>query len=130
VLRYPSFGNLGNGGNNLDFLLSSPAPTVNNGPFGNNGGLQNYGLGGFMAPSSPYLGNALRFGGSGASNYGGPPSYLDGPIYERPRFEEKNRPIRSPLLEDFRADKLKRWSVRVSSLGTQCYNSLFSIVRS
>jgi hypothetical protein len=83
-----------------------------------------------MAPSSPYLGNALRFGGSGASNYGGPPSYLDGPIYERPRFEEKNRPIRSPLLEDFRADKLKRWSVRVSSLGTQCYNSLFSIVRS
>lgn len=52
---------------------------------------------------------------------GAPPGYMFAGVgnndYDRPRlYEEKNRPIRSPLLEEFRADKLKRWGVRVGFL--------------
>lgn len=61
-----------------------------------------YGLG-LVGPASPY--SSLPMGNGG---YRGP-SYWD-----RPSREEKSRPIRSPLLEEFRADRSKRWGVQVS----------------
>jgi hypothetical protein len=106
LLRYPSLnGGVGIGNGNLDYLLNTPS-------------LQTYGLG-FATPpppqslqsNSPYIRfpNSLPSLGSGG--------YGMNNDYERPRmFEEKNRPVRSPLLEEFRADKLKRWGVRVSLL--------------
>lgn len=52
----------------------------------------NYGLG-LVGPASPYVGL-----GANAP-------------WDRPR-EERSRPIRSPLLEEFRADKTRRWTIK------------------
>lgn len=118
LLRYPSLNGVGGIGNgNLDYLIGSPTTMQNYG----------FGLGGFgslpppsltQQPSSPFMRfpNSLPSMGLGGGN-GGAGGYMmnNNNEYDRPRlFEgEKNRPIRSPLLEEFRADKLKRWGVRV-----------------
>lgn len=122
LLRYPSLngaGGIGNG--NLDYLLGMPGtPSLQN--YGLAVGAGGAGNGGShhqqQQPTSPFM----RYPNS-LPNLG-PGGFIFNNDYERPRaFEEKSRPIRSPLLEEFRADKLKRWGVRVSDL---CYDELES----
>lgn len=73
-------------------------------------GLQNYGVG-FVGSISPYAGFDTAFNAGGGNVHSHASSYDRTP----PRsYEEKSRPLRSPLLEEFRADKLKRWGVKVS----------------
>lgn len=114
LLRYPSLGNgVGGGLGSLDFLGPNGSPGLSSFAL-------SYGGGAPPAPVSPYM----RYASSG---YAAPGPYMLGGDYDRPRgYEEKNRPVRSPLLEEFRADKLKRWGVRVSR--SPCNNNYISIL--
>lgn len=124
LLRYPSLNGVGGIGNgSLDYLLNMQQQQQQQPP--GTPSLSNYGLGigGFGTsglpplhapppPTSPFMRypNSLPSLGPGLGGF-----IFGNSDYERPRlYEEKNRPIRSPLLEEFRADKLKRWGVRVS----------------
>ena len=59
--------------------------------------LSNYGLG-LVGPASPYM------------SIGGGQSLYD----TKSKEDRSTKPVRSPLLEDFRADKGRRWIVNVS----------------
>ena len=106
LIRYPSNGS-SNDGMMPSFGIPGPA---------------NYGLGvGLVTPASPFMGYGppvptmpagYPFAGLAMSAI--PGSDLYG--YDKPRrYPEKSMPIRSPLLEDFRADKTRRWEVVVSN---------------
>lgn len=73
---------------NPDHLFRFPTPAP-----GQPGDFANYGLG-MMAPASPYL------------------SMMNG--YDRRASVDRSRPVRSRLLEDFRADRTRRWVIHVS----------------
>lgn len=133
LLRYPTLNNGAGLGNGLDFLLPHHQQQ------GGAGGLSNYGMAFSTAPplmgshaaSSPYMRFGPPSGGLGGSGYPGAGAGAGGPYllrgdHDRPRvYEEKSRPVRSPLLEEFRADKVRRWAVRVSSVSLSYIHSLF-----
>ena len=108
MIRYPTNGSSNDGMMpSYGFNASIPGPA-------------NYGLGvGLVGPASPFMGYGTPiplmpagYPFAGLAMSAMPGSELYG--YDKPRrFHDKGMPIRSPLLEEFRADKTRQWGVAV-----------------